>query len=536
MNTQKSKTAFYLLTVLRVGIGWHLLYEGLTKMLDPSWTAAGYLESATGPLAGMFNSMAASEATIQIVNTLNIAALTLIGLGLMLGFLTRWSQGAAILLLFLYYISHPPVFTEPGFFREGAYFIISKDLIEILSLIVLMVFPTGKFLGLDGLLSRYFKKSGHKLDNGQPEPEAKQPEPQKKLERREVVKYLATLPFFGAVVYGALRKSKMESPEEQQLVDAASGPTKRYVQQVQSGSDQLSLKNLKGKKFTEETSKIKGTLPEGMLGSLQSKRVILGGNLLSGYVHSRDLIYVSRLVRHYHQKDRIFRTLMLAEQSGVNTLLSNPVVMPLMTEYWKEGYGNIQFISDCAGLEYDEHGAHPMKFQKYLDIVKSAIDNGADAGYIQGETADYYIENGEVDKIVKVMDLVRDNGLPIGIGAHKIGTIKRCVELGLETDFWMKTFHSHDYWSAQHPKWHDNIFCYDPQETEEFMQGLKEPWIAFKTMAAGSIKPEEAFPYCLNRGADFLCVGMYDFQIVEDVNTALNAFNNVKGRKRPWRG
>jgi hypothetical protein len=267
---------------------------------------------------------------------------------------------------------------------------------------------------------------------------------------------------------------------------------------------------------------------------MNASKLILGGNLLSGYVHSRDLIYVSSLVLHYHQKERIFRTLMLAEQSGINTLLSNPVVMPLMEEYWKEGYGKIQFISDCAGLDYSD-GVKAMDFDLYLDTVKGAIDSGATSCYIQGETADYYIENNQPEKLVKVMDLVRANGLPVGIGAHKIETIKKCVELGLEHDFWMKTLHTHNYWSAGHPTWHDNMYCFDPDETVAFMETLEKPWIAFKTLAAGAIKPEEAFSYAFNKGADFICVGMYDFQIIDDVNIALAALDTVEGRTRPWR-
>jgi hypothetical protein len=225
---------------------------------------------------------------------------------------------------------------------------------------------------------------------------------------------------------------------------------------------------------------------------------------------------------------------MLAEQSGVNTLLSNPVVMPLMKEYWKEGYGSIQFISDCAGLDYTD-GVRAMDFNRYLDIVKGAIDDGATACYIQGETADYYMEHQQPDRLVQVMDLIRANGLPVGIGAHKIETVKKCVELGLEHDFWMKTLHTHDYWSAKHPTWHDNMYCFDPDETIRFMETLEQPWIAFKTMAAGSLHPEKAFPYAFRQGADFVCAGMYDFQIVDDVNYALNGIEEAQQRKRPWR-
>jgi uncharacterized membrane protein YphA (DoxX/SURF4 family) len=533
LSSKRQKTAYTFLSILRIAIGWHFLYEGLTKLFDPTWTAAGYLLSATGPLAGMFQAMGSSEGILSIVNVVNTWGLILIGLGLFLGLFTRIAQLAGIILLFTYYISHPPIFTDPGFAREGAYFIISKDLLEMIALLMLMFFPTGKFLGIDGLRQHLFGLSMHKMDHGQPDAEETKADV-KGIRRREVLKHLATVPFLGAVVYGALAKTRMSSLEEQNLVDAGSGPTQQYVQKIMAGSDRLSLRDLMGKKFTEETDLLKGTLPQGMLGSMSSSKLILGGNLLSGYVHARDLIYVSSLVLNYHQKDRIFRTLMLAEQSGVNTILSHPIVMPIMEEYWKDGYGEIQFISDCAGLDYSD-GVKPMEFEKYMDLVKYAIDMGANAGYIQGETADYYIENNQVDVLVKVIDLVKRNGLPMGIGAHKIQTIKKCVELGLEHDFWMKTLHNHDYWSAKHPTWHDNMYCYDPEKTIRYMEGLEKPWIAFKTLAAGAIRPEKAFPFCFNQGADFICVGMYDFQIIDDVNIALDALDTITNRKRPWR-
>ena len=79
------------------------------------------------------------------------------------------------------------------------------------------------------------------------------------------------------------------------------------------------------------------------------------------------------------------------------------------------------------------------------------------------------------------------------------------------------------------------MYCYDPGETIKFMESLDKPWIAFKTLAAGALKPEEAFQYAFKSGADFLCVGMYDFQIIDDVNIALNALENIQERNRPWR-
>jgi hypothetical protein len=313
-----------------------------------------------------------------------------------------------------------------------------------------------------------------------------------------------------------LKMKRWKSYEEQNLVDAMTGASAKVL-------DIASLNDLKG------------TVPMAMIGDKEFSRLILGGNLLSGWAHSRDLIYVSQLVKAYHQKEKIFATLLLAEKCGVNTLLTNPILCSLIEEYWKRGIGKIQFISDCAGLLYDDKGARPMPFDQYLDSVKRAIDTGAVACYIQGETADYYMEKGDVDSIVKVMDYVKSRGILCGIGAHKIETIKACVDAGLETDFWMKTLHHHNYWSARHTQWNDNMYCFKPEETISFMKQLPEPFIAFKVMAAGAIHPRDGFRYAFENGADFVCAGMYDFQMVDDVNIACNILNGDLKRDRPWR-
>jgi hypothetical protein len=98
----------------------------------------------------------------------------------------------------------------------------------------------------------------------------------------------------------------------------------------------------------------------------------------------------------------------------------------------------------------------------------------------------------------------------------------------------MKTMHHHNYWSAKNPTWHDNMYCFKPEETIQFMESLTQPWVAFKVMAAGSIMPEDGFRYAFESGADFVCAGMYDFQMVKDANIALDILNSPLKRKREW--
>jgi uncharacterized membrane protein YphA (DoxX/SURF4 family) len=512
-----------LLTLLRIAIGWHFLYEGHAKFFSGSWTSAGYLDASRWILGGAFQWMASHPAVIALVDAVNIGGQILIGLLLITGTLTRAASLAAIALLLLYYLANPPLvglgIAVPA---DGHYLVVDRNLIELLTLAFLAALPATFLPGVDRWFLRRRQAALAEARAEEAETPARTPEespkpvPADAPGRRELLADLASLPFLGAFAYALFKKRQWSSYEEKNLVDAVTAASTKTL-------DVASLRDLKG------------TLPKGRIGDKEFSRLILGGNLLSGWAHSRDLIYVSQLVKAYHNKERIFATLLMAEKCGVNTLLTNPILCTLIEEYWKRRIGKIQFISDCAGLDYDEKGAKPTPFDKYLDKVQRAIDYGAVACYIQGETADYYIKNGQPARLVKVIELIRRNGVLVGIGAHHLETLQGCVAAGMVPDFWMKTMHHHGYWSARHPEWHDNMYCNTPAETAAWMRDRKEPWIAFKTMAAGAIHPKEAFRYAWENGADFVCAGMYDFQLVEDVNIALETLGSgLPQRQRPW--
>ncbi len=148
-----SATQLTALVILRVAIGWHFLYEGIVKVLNPYWSSAGFLLEVKGIFKGLATSIVANPGTLSFVDFVNKWGLILIGLGLIAGCLTRIASISGMALLFLYYIFHPPfigyAYTTPV---EGSYLLITKNLIELFALFVCTMFPTGRIIGLDRLI------------------------------------------------------------------------------------------------------------------------------------------------------------------------------------------------------------------------------------------------------------------------------------------------------------------------------------------------------------------------------------------------
>ncbi len=277
-------------------------------------------------------------------------------------------------------------------------------------------------------------------------------------------------------------------------------------------------------------------LPTGKIGSLQVSRMLLGGNLLTHFTHSRDLKYVYNLCAHYNTDDKIMETLALAERHGINTLSMHnpPHPMSVLQKYRQQG-GKMQWIICPTAPVLPDMKA-------YTDMVKQLVDIGCDAIYLWGVHADPLAAQGKADLIAKAVEVAKDAGVPSGVGCHDLNVVSVCEQNKVPCDFYIKTFHHHRYPSGPRPEQltapyaeHPGYWCRDPQKTIEVMQNVTKPWIAFKVMAAGAIPPADAFKYVFENGADHSLVGMFDFEIAPDVNIMKSTLANLGPRARAWR-
>ena len=278
-------------------------------------------------------------------------------------------------------------------------------------------------------------------------------------------------------------------------------------------------------------------MPRGKIGKLEISRLILGGNLLTHFTHSRDLRYVYSLAAHYNTDEKIMETLATAEANGINALTMHnpPHPMSVLRRYRKERGGKIQWIiCPTAAVE--------PGLAAYRQHVEELIKDGCEAIYLWGVHADSLVAQGKLDLVAEAVELPKKYGVPSGVGGHALDVVKACEQHGVKADFYIKTFHTHNYPTAPKPEQINGPFneypgywCSNPQETADFMKGVQKPWIAFKTMAAGAIPPQQAFRRAFASGADFVLAGMFDFEIAEDAQIALDAVATHRERERPWR-
>ena len=256
-----------------------------------------------------------------------------------------------------------------------------------------------------------------------------------------------------------------------------------------------------------------GKMPMGKIGKLTISRLICGGNLIGGWAHSRDLVYVSSLMKHYFTDEKILETLQICEENGINTIVTvvDKRTFELLARHWKSG-GKIQWLAQLRATVDDP-----------LVEAKIAVDNGAIGAHLVGNAADKWLPGAKgVDALKKIVAYLKENKLVAGCSAHNLETPVTCKAENVDLDYHFKTINTVKYW------------CDDPDKVAEFMKDEDTPWIGFKVLGAGVVNPTIGFKYALKSGADFLCVGMFDFQVSDDAKILKGLFARGIKRRRPW--
>lgn len=505
------------ITILRIAIGWHFLYEGLSKILQGNWTSSGFLMNTSGFLSGFYHALASSASLLKVIDILNMYGLLFIGIALFIGLFNRIASMAGALLLILYYFAYPPFGNPMMNTSDGHLFIVDKLFIEAAALLFLS-FINEKGYSIDTLIAIYRKRK--KTDK---------PIAEENTSRREALKNLAALPVLGAMGWGAMSNFKTYG------VDVMSGATIQIKQ--------TALKDLKGE------------LPKGKIGKHEISRLIAGGNLIGGWAHSRDLIYVPELFRAYNTEQKVYETLMLAEQAGINTINIGFPSNPLLAKYKKMTGSKIKVITQVGpnldNQKLSDVGSHTNK-KLYFEYIDKAIDFGVDIIQIQGNWCDWLVRDNKIEVIHEMMEHIREQGYTAGLASHTIDSLIICADQGIIPDYYMKTMHHDQYWSAHpkefrfpfevdgkeyldHNRFHNNMFCLFPERTIEFVNNATVPVMGFKVLAAGAIEPKDGFQWAYDNGADFICVGMFDFQLVNNVNIAMDCLKTTN-RTRKWYG
>ena len=222
-------------------------------------------------------------------------------------------------------------------------------------------------------------------------------------------------------------------------------------------------------------------------------------------------------------------------------------VYKVFDKYKKISGSKMMVCFQCLVNVKEQKGGYFTSSDRLSDF-KLAMERGASTMYIQ--SADSVCNSGRIDLVQEAVEYVQSQGYPCGIGGHSIQVIIACEKAGLKPDFYFKTMHHDNYWSAHprefreefsvtenspdHNHYHDNIWDIFPEQTVEVISKVKVPIMGYKVLAAGAIKPEDGFRYAFESGAEFICVGMFDYQIVEDVNLVTEILNGELNRSRPW--
>ena len=445
-DTEKRKTSALdiALLLLRSAIGWHFLYEGCWKLAqEEGWSCLSYLNAAQGPLAPVFKWMAGQSWLVTTGDWAVQICLVAIGVSLITGAFARFTALGGIALMAMFYCCQPPEPFATAFSgADGHFFLVERNAVEAAGLLFIAALPW-----------RNRSEWTH-------------------------LSAAAVLAVF-AVCF---------------CLHARDGGFKK-VEAVTSAT-------VKVHEFTALAA-LKAPLDEkAEIAGVKFSRLALGGDLIAGHAHARDLIWTDEFMRRYNSGVTLGRTVRYCLHCGVDAVFAEPPFLAPMCAEAKAVGKELKFFVNCASAE----------------DAKLAAGGGAKGVYLRPEVADGLARKGDTNGIQKLVAELKSASLPVGIGAEDVSTVKFCAEIGVVPDYWVLAFHSLDYPAARMETKCNNIWCVDPKAAAAYMKTRKEPWVAIRGLAGGALDPVKAYKYAKDNGATAVAIDLLDYRIVETVN------------------
>ena len=458
MAKGQGRTYSVALALLRIAIGWHFLYEGLWKLMQQDgWSCRSYLDAAQGPLAGVFTWMASQTWLVAVGDWAVMLGLSAIGLSLISGVLSRIAAPFGIALMAMFYCCQPPEpFAEAFSGADGRFFVLERNAIEALGLALIAFTPCWR-----GFL-------------------------------RTLLPGGIALAVFGGCFWMQYRDGAFKK------VEAVTSAT------------------VKVHEFTALAALKEPIAEKANVAGVEMSRLALGGDLIAGHSHARDLIWTDEFMRRYNSGVTLPRTVRYCLHCGIDTAFVEPEFIAPMSAAAKEVGGSMKFFANCAD-------------EKDAALAKSV---GARAVYLRPEVADALAARKDADGAKSLFAALKATGLPAGVGAEDVATVKFCAESGVTPDFWVLAFHSLDYPAATMETRCNNIWCVDPKAAADYMKTRSEPWVAIRCLAGGAIDPVKAYRFATTNGATAASIDLLDYRIVDTVNAIMKKPDEGAAKKK----
>lgn len=244
---------------------------------------------------------------------------------------------------------------------------------------------------------------------------------------------------------------------------------------------------------------------------IRMTRLIIGGNPFSGNSHvSHEL---DEQMRDYYSTANIKQALHRCVACGINTvqLRADQHIMRILREFRQEG-GQLNWIAQTASEVANFAG----------NIRQIAADPSAAAIYHHGSVTDNLYQAGRTGELRERLKIMRDAGLPVGLGTHKPEVIRLCEDENWDVDFYMACV----YDLARTQRVSSALtgianagehFCDDDIPVMfETIRGTAKPALAFKIMGAtrrcatpADVKSNFAEAFANIKPGDCVIVGVF---------------------------